>query len=159
MKQTSRRACRLRQRAFFFRRSLHIFHPIIEDSISARKLLNYRLRQIGCEVVGEAVNPAEGLALFRELNPQLVTLDILMPEVDGMTSKDLFHSIRKDSPETVIIIVSARPKGIERAEFIRDGAFAYFEKPFINFHSLVQRLEQLFPKIDSSSQAGATRRL
>src|ERR1039457_3697740 len=48
---------------------------IVEDSMPTRRMLRARLETLGCTIVGEAENPTQGLKLFRELDPQIVTLD------------------------------------------------------------------------------------
>jgi two-component system chemotaxis response regulator CheY len=121
---------------------------IVEDSGAARKVIRRRLEQIGCEVVAEATNASEGLSLFRSLRPQLVTLDLLLPQVDGVDAKTLFVSIRKEAPDVAVIVISAQPKATgERADYLGQGAIAYFEKPFINLESLTEKLVQLFPEL------------
>jgi DNA-binding NarL/FixJ family response regulator len=118
---------------------------IIEDSAVARSILKLRLTEIGCQVVGEAADPVEGLILFRSLAPRLVTLDLLMPVANQMEPKALFSTIRSESPGTAIIIISSQAKATEETEFLRQGAIAYFQKPFIDMNALGQKLRQLFP--------------
>jgi two-component system chemotaxis response regulator CheY len=120
---------------------------LVEDSIAIRGVLRRRLELLGCEVVGEASSSEEGLALFRKLSPDLITLDLIMPETSQSDAKDLFRAIRKESPGAVVIIVSARPKSVEAAAFIREGALAYLEKPFISLASLVKPLTRVFPEL------------
>ncbi len=52
---------------------------VIDDSPFARKIIRHHLTKLGFHVVGEAETAAQGLRLFRELKPQLVTLDVIMP--------------------------------------------------------------------------------
>ena len=118
---------------------------IVDDSPVVRKALRLRLEKAGFEIVGEALNASEGLELFRALQPRLVTLDLLMPKVGEIDAKTLFSSIREEQPETAIIVISAHPKGIDRAEYMRKGALAYFEKP-PNFGALLAKLDQIFPR-------------
>jgi|HubBroStandDraft_6_1064221.scaffolds.fasta_scaffold981858_1 DNA-binding NarL/FixJ family response regulator len=116
---------------------------IIDDSAVARKALKIRFENKGFEVVGEAANATEGLNLFRSLAPRLVTMDLLMPKVGDVDARSLFQSIRKEDPEVAIIVISAQPKGTERADYIRGGAIAYFEKP-LNFEAMFAKLNQIF---------------
>ena len=124
---------------------------IIEDSEAARNILKQRLADIGCQIVGEAADPVEGLSLFRSLTPKLVTLDLLMPTVGQMDAKMLFATIRAESPGTAIIIISSRAKATEQAEFLRQGAMAYFQKPFIDTNALGVKLRQVFPDLPLQS--------
>jgi two-component system, chemotaxis family, chemotaxis protein CheY len=122
---------------------------LVEDSIPIRALLRRRLEQLGCDVVGEAATAEEGLALFRDLLPDLITLDLLMPD-SGTDAKELFRAIRKESPAAVVIVISGRPKSIEAAAFLREGALAYLEKPFISLSSLTKPLARVFPDLKPS---------
>jgi two-component system, chemotaxis family, chemotaxis protein CheY len=117
---------------------------IVEDSRIGRSVLKLHLEKAGFEVVAEAGNASEGRELFQRLHPQLVTLDLLMPQVGEMDAKSLFHLIRKEAPGVAVVVISAHPLGTERAQYLRNGALAYFEKP-LNFRSLIAKLEQLFP--------------
>lgn len=121
---------------------------IVDDSIAARQVIRRRLEQLGCEVVGEAVNAAEGLNLFRALRPQLVTLDLMLPDSDRVHAKTLFQLMRKEAPEVAVIVISAQPRYTgERTDYLSQGAIAYFEKPFMRIESLVGKLAQLFPEL------------
>src|SRR5258708_37759537 len=97
---------------------------VIEDSATTRAILRERLAKIGCRVVGEAGTPAEGLKLLRELRPKLVTLDLIMPSVDGLTTDELFSRIRDEAPEVAIMIVSSRAKKATGSGDLAPGAIA-----------------------------------
>lgn len=123
---------------------------IVEDSVAARNVIRRRLEQIGCEVVGEAANAAEGLRLFRSLHPEVVTLDLMLPEVEGVHARNLFDSIRKEDPRAAVVVITAQARNTgERAEYLGRGAIAYFEKPFIKLESLAEKLAQLFPGLSA----------
>ena len=59
---------------------------IVDDSSMMRKLITRTLSSIDCEVIGEASNGADALELYKELNPDLVTMDITMRGMDGFTA-------------------------------------------------------------------------
>jgi len=132
---------------------------IIEDSSAARNFLKLRFTEIGCEVIGEAGDASEGLKLIRELRPQLVSLDLLLPLVNEIDALTLFRTVRKESPETKFIVISASSRATERASFMREGAVEYFEKPFFNFQALVGKLAQFFPEIRDAAPRDPRRRL
>jgi two-component system, chemotaxis family, chemotaxis protein CheY len=116
---------------------------IVDDSPVARRVLKHRLEGKGFEVVGEAANAAEALDLFRSEQPELVTLDLLMPKVGDIDARSLFHSIRTEGPDVAVVVISAQPKSTERSDYVRRGAVAYFEKP-LNFDALFTKLNQIF---------------
>jgi two-component system, chemotaxis family, chemotaxis protein CheY len=122
---------------------------IIDDSPVARRIIRHHLEQIGCKVMGEAENATIGLRLFREHKPQLVTLDLIMPAVDGVDAAQAFRSMRKESPRTQILIVSAVPFEKTRRTMADEGALAYIIKPFnkFSFDQARIRLQRVFPEL------------
>ncbi len=122
---------------------------LIDDSPVARRVIRHHLEQIGCRITGEAENAALGLKLFRELRPQLVTLDLIMPAVDGVDAAQAFRSMRRESPRTQIIVVSAVPFEKTRRSMVDEGALAYIVKPFtrFSFDQARVRLQRAFPEL------------
>ncbi len=121
---------------------------IVDDSDSFRALLRKRLIAIGCWVAGEAGTAQEALTLFRDLQPDLVTLDVMMPGDDrGFTAKDLFVIIRKERINTAVVVISASPRVPTASQFLALGALAYVEKSFLNFDQLARKLAYLFPDL------------
>lgn len=101
---------------------------IVDDSEDFRFLLRKRLESYGCEVVAEAHNAREGLKLFQATRPRLVTLDLMMADATEYMPHDLFRQIRRESPQTAIVIVSVQRASIHAPTFLREGALAYWEK-------------------------------
>jgi two-component system, chemotaxis family, chemotaxis protein CheY len=126
---------------------------IVEDSMPTRRMLRARLETLGCAIVGEAENPTQGLKLFRELSPQIITLDLIMPQVDDLNTEGLFKIIREEKPETSVIVISSSSKALTAMNYISQGAIAYLEKPFVNFDQLRDKLDFLYPQM--SSQRGS----
>jgi two-component system chemotaxis response regulator CheY len=122
---------------------------IVEDSMPTRRMLRARLETLGCAIVGEAENPTQGLKLFRELDPQIVTLDLIMPQVDELNTEGLFKIIREEKPETSVIVISSSSKALTAMNYISQGAIAYLEKPFVNFDQLRDKLDFLYPQMTS----------
>jgi len=122
---------------------------IIDDSPFARKIIRHHLVKLGFRVVGEAENAAQGLRLFRELKPKLVTLDVMMPEREGVGSLAVFRTIRKEAPAAVMVVVSAIPFEKTRDTFLNEGATAYVIKPFsqFSFEPVRQKLQRIFPAL------------
>ena len=120
---------------------------IIDDSPFARKILRHHLTKLGFHVEGEAETAAQGLRLFRELEPKLVTLDVMMPEREGIDSLAAFRTMKKEAPETAIVVVSAVPFEKTRDTFLNEGAIAYVIKPFgqFSFEPVRQKLQRAFP--------------
>jgi two-component system, chemotaxis family, chemotaxis protein CheY len=121
---------------------------IIDDSPFARKILRHHLTKLGFKVVGEAETAAQGLKLFRDLKPKLVTLDVMMPEREGIGSLEALQTMRKEAPDiAVVVVVSAVPFEKTRDTFLKEGAVAYVMKPFnqFSFEPVRQKLQRIFP--------------
>lgn len=99
---------------------------IVDDALIMRSILGTMLDKAGHEVVGTAGNAGEALDKFRELAPDLVTLDILMEGVDGITC---LKQILEMDPDARVIMISAQGHGHQAEEAIETGARAYVAKP------------------------------
>jgi two-component system chemotaxis response regulator CheY len=103
---------------------------IVDDALFMRKMLGDILRKEGFEICGEAENGKEAIEKYKELKPDLVTMDIVMPkieEVDGITA---VKEIVKIDPQAKIIMVSAMGQHALVVEAIQAGAKDFIIKPF-----------------------------
>ncbi len=100
---------------------------IVDDAAFMRAMLKRILDDAGYEIVGEAVNGREAVQLYEELTPDLVTLDMVMPEMGGM---EALQAIRSRDHEAKVVIVSAVDQRENLLEAIRSGATEYIVKPF-----------------------------
>ncbi|MEH7504889.1 response regulator [Neobacillus drentensis] len=100
---------------------------IVDDAAFMRMMLKDILTKNGLEVVGEAVNGADAIDKYRELNPDIVTMDITMPEKDGITA---VKEIRALHPQAKIIMCSAMGQQPMVLEAIQSGAKDFVVKPF-----------------------------
>jgi two-component system chemotaxis response regulator CheY len=99
---------------------------VIDDAPYVLKALRDTLEAHGYEV-HEAVNGGEALARFREVNPDVVLMDILMPKMDGVNAT---RCIMEYDPKAKIIVVTAMGKrGLEK-DCIEAGASGFIMKPF-----------------------------
>ena len=100
---------------------------VVDDAAFMRKVLSDALAKGGHEVVGEAADGAEAVERFRELRPDLATVDITMPVKDGIQAlKEILaydHSAR-------VVICSALGQEAKVLESIRAGAKDFVVKPF-----------------------------
>ncbi len=100
---------------------------IVDDAAFMRSMLKRILEDAGFEIVGEAVNGREAVQLYELLNPDLVTLDMVMPEMGGM---EALQAIRSRDQKAKVVIVSAVDQRENLLEAIRSGATEYIVKPF-----------------------------
>jgi DNA-binding NarL/FixJ family response regulator len=119
---------------------------IVDDAPTARAILRRRLTAIGCEVVGEADSSAAADDVMEAAHPDLITLDIHMPELRGMDSYKLFRKIRKERPRVEFVVISGATYFQNRTDFLKGGALGFFAKP-IDFHGLLGDLRAIFPEL------------
>lgn len=102
---------------------------LVDDSMLIRTILKGILSQEGWEVVGEAENGREALEKYSDLKPDLVILDITMPEMDGLTA--LTEILALDKAAKVVMCSAVGDKGTV-FQAIRSGAKDFIIKPFDN---------------------------
>ncbi len=100
---------------------------ICDDAIFMRTVLGDILREAGFDVVGEAETGTEAVAKYRELQPDLVTMDIVMPDMGGI---DAVREIIKEHPKARIVMCSAMGQQALVVEAIQAGARDFIVKPF-----------------------------
>ena len=100
---------------------------VVDDAAFMRKMVSDALIKGGHEVVGEAGNGQEAIARFQELKPELMTLDITMPEKDGLAA---LKEIVQLDPTARVIMCSALGQESKVLESIKLGAKDFVVKPF-----------------------------
>lgn len=100
---------------------------IVDDAAFMRMMLKDILSKNGFDVVGEAANGNEAIQMYDELKPDLVTMDITMPQCDGIEA--LKSIIGKDSAAKVVMC-SAMGQQAMVIESIQAGAKDFIVKPF-----------------------------
>lgn len=100
---------------------------VVDDAAFMRKLLTDALVSGGHEVIGEAGNGIEAVAQWQQLRPELTTLDITMPEKDGLSA---LAEIMALDPSAKVIMCSALGQEGKVLEAVRLGAKDFVVKPF-----------------------------
>lgn len=100
---------------------------VVDDSLSTVKKLSKILESLGHEVVGSAANGVEAIKKCQELNPDVITMDIQMPEMDGLEAT---KQILKNDPNKPVIIISAHGQESTVMDAITAGAKFFIDKPF-----------------------------
>ncbi|MGA2410750.1 MAG: response regulator [Candidatus Binataceae bacterium] len=118
---------------------------IVEDDPVTLAVLQKRLQAIGCDIAATADNAADALAKFRETKPDLVTLDIQLPEIGGVDVVELFQTMRKESYDTEIVVISGTAFPRYR-EIFRSGVIGFFQKP-LHFDEVASLLRKYFPEL------------
>ncbi len=100
---------------------------IVDDSSYMRSLVRESLESGDYEIVGEAANGEQAIDLAYDLEPDLITLDNVMPDMLGL---EVLKALSKGSLECKIVIVSAVGQDSMKAKGIELGAIGYVTKPF-----------------------------
>lgn len=116
---------------------------IVDDSTMARRNLSLILKQAGHTVVAEATNGIQAFAEYEKHKPNLVTMDITMPIMNGIEST---KKIINEFPNAVIIMVSALNQRSSIFESIQSGAKHYILKPY-SYEKVVEIINEVMKSI------------
>ena len=119
---------------------------LVEDEENIREALKYILTQENYSVT-IASDGSEGLSLAQELNPDLILLDVMLPEIDGM---ELCKIIRRAS-DVPIIMLTARSEEVDKVLGLEIGADDYITKPFSK-HELLARIRAVLRRVTSNTE-------
>ena len=100
---------------------------VVDDAAFMRKMVSDALAKGGHEVIGEASNGVEAVERYKELAPEVTTLDITMPEKDGISA---LQDILALDPSARVVMCSALGQESKVLEAIKSGAKDFVVKPF-----------------------------
>jgi two-component system chemotaxis response regulator CheY len=100
---------------------------IVDDALIMRKMIADIAVAAGWEVAGEAGDGEEAVAMYERLRPDLVTMDIVMPRMDGVAA---LRRLLDRAPGARVVMISAVDQREKLAECIRSGAIDFIVKPF-----------------------------
>lgn len=100
---------------------------IADDSNYMRQTLRDILREAGHEVIGEAINGSNAVEIYKALLPDIVLMDVTMPDTNGIDALKKIIEINKDA---VVIILTVVGKPEKVLEALNSGAKSYVTKPF-----------------------------
>jgi two-component system chemotaxis response regulator CheY len=100
---------------------------VVDDAIFMRSMIRDIFARSPFVIAGEAENGLEAIEMYKELRPDITTMDIVMPEVDGITA---LKEIMKVDPQAKVIMCSALGQESLIAESIEAGAKDFIVKPF-----------------------------
>lgn len=113
---------------------------VVDDALFSRKMIEKVIKKLDyAEVVGEASDGNEAVDLYKELGPDLVTMDLVMPQKDGITAIDEILKIDKSA---IIIVITAVGQEKLILEATEKGAKDFIQKPFKddNLIAIINRL-------------------
>jgi two-component system chemotaxis response regulator CheY len=100
---------------------------VVDDAAFMRQMLKHILENAGHEVLCEAADGAEAVEKYRAFRPELVTMDITMPEMEGI---EALQRIRRDDPDAKVIMCTAMGQQRLIVQAIQNGARDFIVKPF-----------------------------
>jgi two-component system chemotaxis response regulator CheY len=100
---------------------------VVDDAAFMRQMLKQIIAELGYEVIADAANGEEAVKMYSQMQPDLVTMDITMPEMDGI---EAVRAIRKINPAAKIIMCSAMAQQKLVIDAITAGAKDFVAKPF-----------------------------
>lgn len=100
---------------------------IVDDAAFMRMMVKDILTKNGYEIAGEAEDGKKAVELYKEEQPDLVTMDITMPEMDGITA---LKEIKAEYPDAKVIMCSAMGQQAMVVDAIQAGAKDFIVKPF-----------------------------
>lgn len=100
---------------------------IVDDSNIIRSKIARSLSEFGVEIVGLAANGRDAVVRFEKTRPDLVTMDLTMPEMDGL---ECIRELRKIDPKVRILVVSALADKSDAIQALMQGAQGFLCKPF-----------------------------
>jgi two-component system chemotaxis response regulator CheY len=100
---------------------------IVDDALIMRQRIKEIAEEAGWQVAGEAKDGEQAVECYRQERPDLVTLDIVMPKMDGVSA---LKQMMADDPNARVVMVSAVNQKRKLAECIQAGAIDFIVKPF-----------------------------
>lgn len=100
---------------------------VVDDAAFMRLSLKMLLEKSGFQVIGEAENGFKAIQMYKQFKPDIVTMDLTMPELGGIDAIKMIKSIDKDAR---IIVISSMGHEILVREAIMAGAISFIVKPF-----------------------------
>ena len=129
----------------FYKKDIYMLNVmIVDDSLIMRKKLKQFLKELGHNIVIEAKTGAEAIEFYEKYMPDLVTMDITMPDMDGITA---VKQIKQNYPDTKIIMATSHGQEKMVREALISGAKGYILKP-ISKDKLKNSIHRIFYKVE-----------
>ena len=121
---------------------------IVDDNDLMRTLLRGILRNEEYHIIGEARNGAVALEMVERDKPDLICMDVMMPEMDGL---EALQNIKAAHPEIIVIMITGSPSAENVQESIKGGASGFIIKPF-NAAKILDTLERALSTVKQQAK-------
>lgn len=125
---------------------------VVDDSLLMRRHLGQMIVELGHSVIAEAKDGREAIELYSRIQPDLVTMDITMPETDGIEAT---KEIRKKDKRAKIIMLTASGQEDLVMKAIKFGASGYLLKP-VKITKLEESIRKIFPSVAEEAVSDET---
>ncbi|MEM6735362.1 MAG: response regulator [Bacteroidota bacterium] len=115
---------------------------IVDDSSVMRRTIEKNLKEYDLEIIGQAANGTEALKIVKDEMPEVITLDITMPEMDGIAC---LEEIMKIHPKAKVMIITALSDKLTGLTALDKGARGFMFKP-VNSEDLAKAFDKLLKK-------------
>jgi two-component system chemotaxis response regulator CheY len=122
---------------------------IVDDNDLMRTLLRGMLRGEEYQVIGEARNGLQAVEAAQRLAPDIVCLDVMMPEMDGL---EALQAMKQTKPDLVVVMITGNPSVENVQESIQGGAAGFIVKPF-NTAKVLDTLEKAWSAAAAAKSA------
>jgi len=113
---------------------------VVDDSLIMRRNIRKIFKELGHIVVGEATTGKDAIEMYKEYRPDVITMDITMPDMNGIEAVEL---IKDFSPDVKVIMMTAHGQEDMVIQAIKAGAKAYILKP-VTAIKIVSSIDKLF---------------
>lgn len=126
---------------------------VVEDSPSIRDLIRMSVEDVGGIIIGEAATQREAMTLISVLNPDVVVVDLRLPDGNGI---EITRAVKKTHPEITMIVLTNQARQQVEEACLASGADHFFEKSstdYQHFNALLQRLAHVRPGVAAGNWA------
>jgi CheY-like chemotaxis protein len=132
---------------------------IADSSGITRDIMRNHLECGGCQVVAETGTVTQTIDLFRTTRPDVVTLDVGLRSERGLDALSTFRMIRRESPQTSVVVVNASRPPEDQRVYLLEGALECIVEPFDSYglEQMWRKLSEIYPELRRRDEVASGR--